>query len=93
MERWKESAGMARSKKTPPAAPPPATGFTAPPSDGGLSIDKLAQAFAAMMGAPDPHATAEPEADVVHVDASPDLDDAGDDDAAASRFRAARWRG
>ena len=73
---------MARSKKTPPAAPPPLTGFTAAPADGGLSIDKLAQAFAAMMGAPDPHTTAEPEADVVHVDASPDLDDAGDDDAA-----------
>ena len=73
---------MARSKKTPPAAPPPSTGFTAAPADGGLSIDKLAQAFAAMMGAPDPHTTAEPEADVVHVDASPDLDDAGDDDAA-----------
>jgi segregation and condensation protein B len=73
---------MARSKKTPPAAPPPSTGFTAAPADGGLSIDKLAQAFAAMMGSPDPHTTAEPEADVVHVDASPDLDDAGDDDAA-----------
>ena len=73
---------MARSKKTPPAAPPPSTGFTSAPADGGLSIDKLAQAFAAMMGAPDPHTTAEPEADVVHVDGSPDLDDAGDDDAA-----------
>jgi segregation and condensation protein B len=73
---------MARSKKTLPAAPPPVTGFTAAPADGGLSIDKLAQAFAAMMGAPDPHATAEPEADIVRVDASPDLDDAGDADAA-----------
>ena len=73
---------MARSKKTPPPAPPPATGFTAPPADGGLSIDKLAQAFAAMMGAPDPHAAPELEPQVVHVDASPDLDDAADADVA-----------
>jgi len=57
---------------------PPAAGFTAPPDDGGLSIDRLAQAFAAMMGQPDP-ATPPPPADVVEVDASPDLDDAGDD--------------
>jgi ABC-type dipeptide/oligopeptide/nickel transport system permease component len=28
----------------------PAAGFQGPPADGGLSIDKLAQAFAAMMG-------------------------------------------
>ena len=72
---------MARSKKTPAAATPPAAGFTAPPADGGLSIDKLAQAFAAMMGAPDPHVEAEPEVDVVRVDASPDLDDDAGDDA------------
>jgi len=72
---------MARSKKT-PAAAPPATGFTAPPADGGLSIDRLAQAFAAMMGAADPHAAPEPETEVVNVDASPDLDDAADPDAA-----------
>ena len=59
-------------------APPPAAGFSAPPADGGLSIDKLAQAFAAMMGAADPHtAPEEPAASVVHVDASPDLDDPG----------------
>ena len=69
---------MARSKKTPPEPAPPAIGFAAPPADGGLSIDKLAQAFAAMMGAADPHAApAEPAASVVHVDASPDLDDPG----------------
>ena len=69
---------MARSKKTPPEPAPPTTGFAAPPADGGLSIDKLAQAFAAMMGAADPHAApAEPAASVVHVDASPDLDDPG----------------
>ena len=73
---------MARTKKTPSAAPPPATGFTASPADGGLSIDKLAQAFAAMMGAPDPHASPEPESQVVHVDASPDLDDSDDADVA-----------
>ena len=67
------------SKK--PVDPPPAVGFAAPPDDGGLSIDRLAQAFAAMMGAPEPEANA--GVDVVHVDASPDLDEplAVDDDA------------
>ncbi|MFM8434919.1 MAG: SMC-Scp complex subunit ScpB [Planctomycetia bacterium] len=56
----------------------PATGFHAPPADGGLSIDRLAQAFAAMMGSADPYAGAAPAAapDLVRVDASPDLDDA-----------------
>ena len=49
----------------------PATGFL-----GGLSIDRLAQAFAAMMGAPDPYAAGQPAAaEIVRVDASPDLDD------------------
>jgi segregation and condensation protein B len=59
---------------------PPQGGFQAPPADGGLSIDRLAQAFAAMMGTGDPYAPPATEAggDVVHVDASPDLDgDAG----------------
>lgn len=75
---------MARTKRTAPSpdtAPP--VGFTAPPDDGGLSIDRLAQAFAAMMGTADPLAD-QPPADVVQVDASPDLDDtaSGDDDAA-----------
>jgi len=58
--------------------PDPATGFHAPPADGGLSIDRLAQAFAAMMGSADPYAGAAPAAapDLVRVDASPDLDDA-----------------
>jgi segregation and condensation protein B len=58
--------------------PPPAAGFTAPPADGGLSIDRLAQAFAAMMGQAD---TPQPPeaASVVHVDPSPDLDEAADD--------------
>jgi segregation and condensation protein B len=61
----------------------PATGFAAPPADGGLSIDRLAQAFAAMMGAPDPHVADEPPAaEVLEVDASPDLDDSGAADAA-----------
>ena len=61
-------------KKSPPA---PATGFTAAPADGGLSIDRLAQAFAAMMGTADPYAGSAPSAagDIVRVDASPDLDD------------------
>jgi segregation and condensation protein B len=56
----------------------PATGFHAPPADGGLSIDRLAQAFAAMMGSADPYAEARPLAapDIVRVDTSPDLDDA-----------------
>ncbi|MCE9631064.1 MAG: SMC-Scp complex subunit ScpB [Planctomycetia bacterium] len=68
---------MARKKQADPAA-----GFAAPPADGGLSIDRLAQAFAAMMGAADPHAApTDDAADVVHVDASPDLDDPGSSDA------------
>ena len=33
--------------------PRPGGGFSGPPADGGLSIDRLAQAFAAMMGAPE----------------------------------------
>jgi len=55
----------------------PAAGFHAPPADGGLSIDRLAQAFAAMMGSADPYAAAPPSSapDIVRVDASPDLDD------------------
>jgi segregation and condensation protein B len=56
------------------SAAPPAEGFRAP-ADGGLSIDKLAQAFAAMMGAEDPYAATVGPADVVQVDASPLLDD------------------
>lgn len=74
---------MARTKRTTVGSDTaPAAGFTAPPDDGGLSIDRLAQAFAAMMGTADPQAD-QPPADVVQVDASPDLDDAsGDDDAA-----------
>ena len=60
--------------------PQPGGGFSGPPADGGLSIDRLAQAFAAMMGAPE----AGP-AEVVAVDASPDLDAAEtvEDEAAA----------
>ncbi len=71
-----------------PAAAPPA-GFAAAPADGGLSIDRLAQAFAAMMGTADPYAggpSAAP-ADIVKIDASPDLDDplAADDGAADAK--------
>jgi segregation and condensation protein B len=68
-------------RKSQPAPAEPAAGFQAP-ADGGLSIDRLAQAFAAMMGTQEPYATpAAATADLVHVDASPDLDDAtgGDD--------------
>lgn len=60
------------------APTPPAAGFTAPPADGGLSIDRLAQAFAAMMGQVDAPRPAEASG-VVQVDASPDLDEAADD--------------
>ncbi len=59
-------------------------GFTAAPADGGLSIDRLAQAFAAMMGHADPAAPAQPTAAVVQVDASPDLDTVRDDDGRVS---------
>jgi segregation and condensation protein B len=69
------------AKRTPKTAtkadtqsPQPA-GFQAAPADGGLSIDKLAQAFAAMMGTGDPYAQPSAEADVVKVDASPVLDE------------------
>lgn len=54
---------------------PHPTGFTAAPADGGLSIDRLAQAFAAMMGHGEATASAPPPATVMQVDASPDLDD------------------
>ena len=70
----------------PPSRPddqphPAAAGFTAPPADGGLSIDRLAQAFAAMMGHADPYASTQTPVGVVQVDASPDLDeDSGRDD-------------
>ena len=68
----------ARKRRDPAPADRPATGFTAPPTDGGLSIDRLAQAFAAMMGQSEsPQPTV--DAGVVQVDASPDLDDAADD--------------
>jgi segregation and condensation protein B len=74
---------MARAKKTDATPPQPPTGFAAPPADAGLSIDKLAQAFAAMMGADSPHAGAEPRAtDVVSINTSPDLD--ADEDPAAA---------
>lgn len=68
-----------------------AEGFEAPPADGGLSIDRLAQAFAAMMGtdAPDAAHGAEPAAGLVHVDASPDLDDATADDDVTCRVNPA----
>ena len=58
---------MARKHKAEPA------GFAAVPADGGMSIDRLAQAFAAMMGQAESALPAEP-ASVVEVDASPDLD-------------------
>ena len=62
------------------------TGFTAAPADGGLSIDRLAQAFAAMMGHAGTTPVSPQPAAVVQVDASPDLDEASssDDDARVS---------
>ena len=55
----------------------PSAGFQATPADGGMSIDRLAQAFAAMMGEQDPYqAATSPAAPVAQVDASPDLDEA-----------------
>ena len=52
-------------------------GFQAAPDDGGMSIDRLAQAFAAMMGEQDPYQVAGAQAvPVAQVDASPDLDEA-----------------
>ena len=73
------------AKRTPKqAAPheqPPAAGFQAPPADGGLSIDKLAQAFAAMMGTGDPYVQPAASAELLTVDASPVLDD---DDSAST---------
>lgn len=61
-------------------------GFTGAPADGGLSIDRLAQAFAAMMGHADTTRAAPQPAAVVQVDASPDLDESTpiDDDARVS---------
>lgn len=72
---------MARTKKKEPAPQPAEAGFTAAPADGGLSIDKLAQAFAAMMGGAGPAEAAPQAHDVVEVDVSPDLD-ATEDEAA-----------
>jgi segregation and condensation protein B len=59
---------------------PGAAGFAGPPDDAGLSIDRLAQAFAAMMGHHGATATTAAAAGVVEVDASPDLDADEDDD-------------
>jgi len=66
---------MAARKKQPPAAAPPAEAAVSlggRPDDGGLSIDRLAQAFAAMMGGT--AAGSVSQRDLMHVDASPDLD-------------------
>jgi segregation and condensation protein B len=62
------------ARKQPVDPPQPRPGFSSQPADGGLSIDRLAQAFAAMMGGGEA-ATAAADT-VVRVDASPDLDEA-----------------
>ena len=64
-----------KTDEQPDRAPDAAAGFNAPPAEGGLSIDKLAQAFAAMMGSADPYGQSAESAAVVDVDASPVLDD------------------
>ena len=57
-------------------------GFLSTPADSGLSIDRLAQAFAAMMGPTDPYGETaagkvrDGGAAVVEVDPSPDIDSA-----------------
>lgn len=55
-------------------SPEPSEGFRGRPSDGGLSIDRLAQAFAAMMGTGDPAADTAEQQQGMNVDVSPDLD-------------------
>lgn len=52
-------------------------GITAAPADGGLSIDRLARAFASMMGVADPYGSTTPaDGDAgVEVDPSPNLDE------------------
>ena len=70
-----------RTGAEPTAAAPPRSGVAAPPADGGLSIDRLARAFASMMGAADPYSAAPaaaPTESVAEVDPSPDLDDIPD---------------
>lgn len=83
--------------KPPQASPAPkaasqpqsaAGGITATPADGGLSIDRLARAFASMMGVADPYGSGTPtDGDAgVEVDPSPNLDEedfgSGEHDAA-----------
>lgn len=73
--------GSRKPAARPAADAAPARGFTAPPADGGLSIDRLARAFASMMGVSDPYGGPPAEAAVpavAEVDPSPDLDDAAD---------------
>ena len=54
------------------------SGFDGPPAEGGLSIDRLAQAFAAMMGEQDPYESpSKGTQGVVEIDSSPDLDETG----------------
>ena len=72
----------------PPIEGQAAGGITAAPADGGLSIDRLARAFASMMGVADPYqggAAADGDAGV-EVDPSPNLDEddfgSGEHDAA-----------
>ena len=60
----------------PRKAKKPSGGFDGPPAEGGLSIDRLAQAFAAMMGEQDPYeAATKGTQEVVEIDTSPDLDE------------------
>lgn len=78
----RDESGAPPSDASPDAAAPaersPRGGITAPPADGGLSLDRLARAFASMMGVADPYAApdgARSVEAVAEVDPSPDLDD------------------
>lgn len=79
--RKPDDGGAIAPAGEPAPTPPPSSGggFTAPPADGGLSIDRLARAFASMMGVADPYAPPSPPgsgAAIAEVDPSPDLDEA-----------------
>ena len=63
----------------PRKAEKPSGGFDGPPAEGGLSIDRLAQAFAAMMGEQAPYESPpKGTQEVVEIDTSPDLDETSD---------------
>jgi segregation and condensation protein B len=74
-EAVRRIAPVSEAEGDPASAESRSAGFDRLPDDSGLSIDRLAQAFAAMMGGSDPYGG--PAKPLVQVDASPDLDEAG----------------